>query len=572
MNAPDALRAVQPPTVRTDRALGVAIMAMGGEGGGVLADWIVDLAEHAGYTAQATSVPGVAQRTGSTIYYVEMLAPDPRAGADMPEPVLALMPVPGDVDVVIASELMEAGRAVQRGLVTPTRTTLVASSHRTYSMTERTALGDGRVDADRLREGAALAACRFVCDDFARLAEEAGSVVSAALFGALTGSAALPFSRAEFEDAIRRGGVGVDASLAAFARGYEAAARDGSRDTDGAASPVPTATAAVAAATASPLPAQAPLDPPAQASEDAGARLARQAGAAPVALGPALSSVATRIESEFPVPVHGTLRHVVLRLADWQDVRHADEMLSRLAAVRDVDGRRGDGSWRLLDETARHLGLWASYEDAVRVADLKTRSGRFERVRQEARRGESQLLAISEYMHPRVEEIADILPAALGRRLLDGPRTRALAGRVFSRGRTVRTTSLSGFLQLSLVAAMRPLRRRSLRWQVEFARIDAWLAQVVATAESDWPLAVELAACQQLVKGYGETHVRGWTNFQAVTGALPRLQGRPDAAARLRALRDAALADEHGHALRAALTALDATASARVVGHRQDQR
>ena len=42
----------------------IAILAMGGEGGGVLSDWLVDLAEHHGYQAQTTSVPGVAQRTG----------------------------------------------------------------------------------------------------------------------------------------------------------------------------------------------------------------------------------------------------------------------------------------------------------------------------------------------------------------------------------------------------------------------------------------------------------------------------------------------------------------------------
>src|SRR5579862_1179209 len=84
----------------------VAILAMGGEGGGVLADWIVDLAEHCGYSAQTTSVPGVAQRTGSTVYYVELF-PVAAAQAAGKEPVLALMPIPGEVDIVLASELME---------------------------------------------------------------------------------------------------------------------------------------------------------------------------------------------------------------------------------------------------------------------------------------------------------------------------------------------------------------------------------------------------------------------------------------------------------------------------------
>ncbi len=157
---------------------------MGGEGGGVLADWIVDVAEHAGYYAQTTSVPGVAQRTGTTIYYLEIF-PEAEARAAGKEPVLALMPVPGELDVVIASELMEAGRAVQRGLVTPDRTTLIASTHRVYSMTERTDSGDGRVDAAALLAAAQGAARVLVARDFARVAERAGSVISAVLLGAL---------------------------------------------------------------------------------------------------------------------------------------------------------------------------------------------------------------------------------------------------------------------------------------------------------------------------------------------------------------------------------------------------
>ena len=70
-------------------------------------------------------MPGVAQRTGATIYYIEMAPP-----SDGSHAVFALMPTPGDVDVVLAAELMEAGRSVLRGLVTPDRTTLIASTHR----------------------------------------------------------------------------------------------------------------------------------------------------------------------------------------------------------------------------------------------------------------------------------------------------------------------------------------------------------------------------------------------------------------------------------------------------------
>ena len=120
-----------------DPIIKLAILAVGGQGGGVVSDWIVDLAERNGWYAQSTSVPGVAQRTGATIYYIEMV----REGDGTP--VLSLMPAPGDVDIVLAAELMEAGRAMQRGLVTPDRTTLIASTHRTLAVSEKTVPGSG---------------------------------------------------------------------------------------------------------------------------------------------------------------------------------------------------------------------------------------------------------------------------------------------------------------------------------------------------------------------------------------------------------------------------------------------
>src|SRR5262249_29260217 len=151
----------------TDRPITIAIMAMGGQGGGVLADWIVGMAEGEGWVAQTTSVPGVAQRTGATIYYVELIRPQQRNA----RPVLSLMPMPGDVDVVIAAELMEAGRAIQRGLVSPDRTVLIASTHRAYAVLEKAKPGDGRADSGAVLETAAAVSARFVGADMQALAE-----------------------------------------------------------------------------------------------------------------------------------------------------------------------------------------------------------------------------------------------------------------------------------------------------------------------------------------------------------------------------------------------------------------
>ena len=490
------------------RAIKIAILAMGGEGGGVLADWMVDMAEEAGYFAQTTSVPGVAQRTGATIYYLEMFAPVAGCAPGV-APVLGMMPTPGELDIVLASELMEAGRAVQRGLVTRDKTLLIASTHRVYSMTEKTAMADGRVDADRLIEAGAAAAQRFVHADFARLAEQNGSVISAALFGALSGSGKLPFARSQFEAAIRRGGVGIDTSLAAFDAGFAVGS-----------------------------------------GPQAGAPAAHDSAPA-AAAGPRLQVQAARIARDFPAAVEPTLMAGILRMADYQDDKYATDYLDRLVAICQLDRSHGDGTYRLLNETARYLALWMSYEDTIRVADLKTRRSRFDRVEQEIGAAKTQVVQINEFMHPRVEEIADTMPAALGRWLLATGWARRLVHRFAHKGRVIQTTSLRGYLLLYCVASLKGMRRKSLRFQTEHAKIAEWLGHIQAHAGADYALALEVAESQRLVKGYGDTHIRGTRNFDTLMAALPALRKGDNSASRLRRLREAALADDSGKQLAA---------------------
>lgn len=483
----------------------IAILAMGGEGGGVLADWIVSLGESNGCFAQTTSVPGVAQRTGATIYYVELLP-----GADRPHakpPVLALMPLPGDVDVVLCSELMEAGRAVQRGLVTPDRTTLLSSTHRVYAIGEKSAMGDGRVDSEVLLQHARSAARQLVAFDMAQAAERSGSVVSAVLFGALCATGALPFTREQFEATIERGGVGVKPSLKAFAAGFAQA------------------------------PSPAAAEPPAPPAAPARSR----------PLAPEVSALLERV-ARFAPAVRTLLTEGVRRLLDFQDAAYAVLYLDRIEALA---RQRSDDE--LLGEAARHLALWMSFEDTIRVADLKTRGARFERVRGEVRSQSSQLLAINEYMHPRIEEICETLPAPLGRWLAKPHALNRLVTRFTQQGRVVRTSSLPGFLLLWGLARWRVGRRSTLRYRHEQERIERWLQRVNRLAADHPALALEVVKCQRLVKGYGDTHARGLRNYETLMAVLDRC-GPALAPQALRELLDAALADEHGDTLRAALS------------------
>ena len=436
----------------SERPIAIAILAMGGEGGGVLADWIADMAEHAGYYAQTTSVPGVAQRTGSTIYYLELFPEGER------QPVLALMPVPGEVDIVIASELMEAGRAVQRGLVTPDRTTLVASSHRVYSMTERIDPGDGRVDSRVLMQACRSAARQFLVADFARVADGAGSVISAALFGGLAAANALPFEEARFEEAIRRSGIGVEASLQAFHRG-------------------------------------------------------QISSLGPISAGP---------PEPKPEGCESVIRLGIERLTDYQDDAYAAEYQGLLEPVREADVQYGKPDLPLLSEAARQLALWMSYEDAIRVAELKIRGARLERVRRETRLEPGQILHVQEFLHPGLEELTDIMPAAAGRWLLESKWARRAVDRLTRRGIRVETTSLSGFLKLRLLAGLRRWRRRTLRYAREHARMREWLAVLPRLARENYELALEAARYPEMRRGYGATHARGCREFDQAMDALAR--------------------------------------------------
>lgn len=487
----------------TARAIRIAVLAMGGEGGGVLANWLIDLAHRNEYVAQMTSVPGVAQRTGATIYYIEMF-PKAQIGEGR-HPVLALMPVPGDVDIVLASELMEAGRAIQRGIVTPDRTTLVASSHRVFSMTERVAMADGRVDAEALLQACRTAARRFIAFDMMRMAELNGSVISSVLFGALAGAGLLPFDRSAFEKTIEEGGVGVRTSLHAFAAGYTAAK-------SGAVSPV------AHEETETPQPS------------------------------PAITDMQNAACASLPASVQQLVRAGIEQCADWQDLSYARSYTELLQQVAAFESQQNREDWPLMQEVSRQLALSLCYEDTIRVADLKIRAARFARVAKEVGLKNNQILEIREYLHPRKQEILEVLPGFLGRLLGGSKLITGLIDRFTNEGRVLETTSIRGFLLLYCVAQLRRWRRSSARFAHEQKQIREWLALVMTTAHSNYELAVELAELRGLVKGYGDTHASSLEKYNKIIKVIPALKGQ-DAVQSLKGLRKAAQTDDGGAAL-----------------------
>jgi indolepyruvate ferredoxin oxidoreductase beta subunit len=463
------------------RSITVLVAALGGEGGGVMADWLMHAARACGYPAQATSIPGVAQRTGATTYYLEIF-PARREALGGREPVMSLTPSPGNVDVMVASELLEAGRAMQNGYVTPERTTLVASTHRIYATMEKMQMSDGRFSSERVLAAAKQLAKRTVLFDMRQLAQDSGTVINAVLFGAMSGSGALPLPREACEASIRHSGKGAEASLRGFAAGYDIAA---------------------------------------------GARQAPAAELRPL-----------------PPETREILQLGAARLRDYQGEAYARLFLERVDSLGDTDPK-------LIGEAGRQLALWMSYEDIIRVADLKTRASRFERVRREVGAKDGEPVVVIDYLKPGVEEVASLLPPALGRRLLAWAERRGKLD-AYNVGMHVKTSGMLGYLLVRALAWLKPWRPRSLRYAEEQALIERWLAAVRGAAPRSTALALEVVECAALLKGYGETHRRGWSNFLAILDALVENPPTPDPAAQaaaIRKAREAALADPEQKAL-----------------------
>ena len=489
------------------RPISILIAALGGEGGGVLADWILAAATSLDYPVQSTSIPGVAQRTGATTYYVE-LYPVRIADLGGRRPVMPLAPAPGCVDVLLSSELLEAGRAMLNGFVTPERTTLITSTHRIYTVAEKMQMGDGRFDTESLVKAAHAVAKRAIMFDMQSLAADSGTVISAVLFGAIAGSGALPLSRAACEDAIRKVGTGAEPSLRGFALGYA--------HSSGEAAPMAAAEA-------------------------------KRLRAEPV----------ERVRKVFPAETHPILEEGAARCVDFQDCGYGNLYLDRLDPIMKLDREMGGAAsgYKLTSETGRFLALWMCFEDVIRVADLKSRRSRFERVRAEVQAKPGEVLHIIEYLKPGVEEAAAVLPPVLSKRLVAWAVKHGLTHKL-NVGLYVKTTSVTGFMMLRLLAALRPLRRMSARYVEEQAVIERWLSAVNSAGARDLGLALEIALCGRLIKGYGDTHRRGKANFLRILETLVEgnaVAADRDRATAIRKARDAALADPEGRGLEGTL-------------------
>ena len=515
------------------------IAALGGEGGGVLASWISEAAASSGLVVSRTSIPGVAQRTGATTYYIEVVQ---RSGPVVP--ILGLNPAPGQVDILLATELLEAARMVQAGFVTPGRTLVVAADRRVYATDEKVAMTDGRASEEQLRGTLQRFSKRLVLADLAAVAADSASPLNVVVLGVLAGLETLPIEAETFRATIMAEGKAVNANL----RGFEAGLRLVQL---GAASPSPRTSRHAEGVLSARREDHGGAVLPARGEGQPGT-LAKASAPHPNPL-PTGEWGEGMLESfaSFPSEAHAVLREAVGRLADYQNAAYAERYLARVLRICGQPG--ADGA--LVNELARHLAVRMSVEDVIRVAQLKLRDARLARVTQEARARAGDIVDITEYMKPGPEEVLGLLPPSLGRWAL------ARVRHDRSWPIKVRTTRFSGFLRLKFLAGLKFWRPRTLRFAEEETWIERWLDLVERTLAVDQAAAREVIATAALVRGYADTYKRGLANWSRImeavvkpglSGVLPRAQFA-DAVLQARL---AAVKDPEGEALANTIAAI----------------
>jgi indolepyruvate ferredoxin oxidoreductase, beta subunit len=509
--------------------ISLLICALGGEGGGVLTEWIIATAHHAGYAAQSTSIPGVAQRTGATTYYIEVF-PTPISELHGKRPVFSLNPVPGALDALVSSELLETTRQIGNGMATAERTRVITSSTRTFTTMERMQLGDGRIDSERLLDVVQAHSRAHHVFDMGAVAREAGTIVSAVMLGAVAGSRLFPFERADYEAVISDGGGTSAASLRGFAKAFDIVSVSGQFANP--ASTVPGATPAQLAMVSQALSNDEPHTPGSKR------------------LKPDLSSI-------FPAAVHEMLALGHARMLEYQGDAYAQLYVDRLKNVLQVEQTADPiaaNNFVTTREMARWLALWMAFDDIVRVADLKSRASRWQRVVGEVKAKYDDLLKVYDHFKPGTPEFAALLPPTLAAKLIAWDRRRTLKGKTpWALPLKVGSHSILGMLSLRFLASLKWLRVRGSRYATEQSMIEQWLQGVVHGTQRHWQLGHEIALCGRLIKGYGSTNERGKDNLLHVLQHLAHGADAAQAALAVLAARSAALADDAGKALDSAL-------------------
>lgn len=461
----------------------ILIPAVGGQGGGILTEWLYQSFLIEGYEVQTISLPGLAQRTGSTVYYVEAY----KDNDSVDKQIFSQHPVPGDIDIIISQEFLELGRILEQGYGSE-KTKILSSTHRVYSTLEKLPVAKGVYSQEQLILIADEFSSEFMGIDALGIAKNYGLNelgVNAILFGVLSETCFLPFKKSTFTESIKRGGVAVESNLQAFeiGAGYFTDKINGksSKNPD------------VLELTAGKL----------------GIKLSENDKKGLILLIDNFRKTCPKHLLEF-------ISEALVRLTDYQDFSYAKKYAEKVEDVMQYDKSHPDNDFRLSEIFVKNLALLMSYEDGIRVAELKIRSSRFKKIKDDMKITDDQLFRVRDYLKPDAEEVYGLFPDFIVSPVLKiSDKLKLSPKKPFMISQKPETTSFSGFLRLWFLSRFKFSRRYSYRFKKENQNIMKYIEYVNKYSSVDYDLGCLVAKSGSIIKGYGKVRRRTVNTFNS---------------------------------------------------------
>lgn len=456
----------------------ILIPAVGGQGGGVLTEWLYQSFLIEGYEVQTVSLPGLAQRTGSTVYYIEAYKSD-NSGKKI---IFSQHPVPGEIDIILAQEFLELGRILEQGFGSK-NTKIVSSTHRVYSTLEKLPVSSGIFSDEKLKAIATEFSCEFIGVDAIKVAENNEMnelAVNAILLGVLSQSKFLPFEISTFTKSIEVAGIAAEMNLKAFYIGCNLNLKDRKIES---------------------------LE-----GKDLFDKIVNSIG---VKVKESDKKILQNlVVNKFPNHLKELILEAIIRLYDYQDIGYSKEYIKIIDDIYMLDKNNPDNDLKLTEIVIRNLALLMSYEDGIRVAELKIRSSRFKKIKEDMSITENQIFRVTDYLKPDAEEIYGLLPNIIvepALKLFSNPNSEEKNKTMF--GQKPETTSFLGFFRLLLLSKFKFLRKYSYRYKKEHANIKKYLVYIKKYSVIDYELGCLVAKSGSIIKGYGKVRRRTINTF-----------------------------------------------------------
>ena len=240
------------------------------------------------------------------------------------------------------------------------------------------------------------------------------------------------------------------------------------------------------------------------------------------------------------------------RLMDYQGSSYAQlyvDRLRRFIGRRDVDGA-------MFGEIARLMAMRMSYEDPIRIAQLKL-------AEYEMAAGDPRVLATDDICKFRLDELIGALPAIVAEPALDVLEKLGWTHKPVS----IRFSAKSrfGIRRLKIEAALRRWRLFSVRYARERLWVERWLHMISRSLARQPKAAPAIVQTATMVQGYGDAYRQGLADWHAIIDGLakPALDGvlpLADLAGAIAEARAAALPDPRQAALKRTIAEIRARA------------